>query len=104
MAVAGLANGSFSSAFQSRLGFDAWLKPSTHDQILRPAGSGVRRLTVICPSFMLDRLETIEEIGMRGKEAFLEAGGSEFTLIPCLNDQPAWVGALGRMTCDLCHP
>jgi ferrochelatase len=53
---------------------------------------------------MLDRLETIEDIGMRGNEAFLEAGGSEFTLIPCLNDQPAWVGALGRMTCDLCHP
>ena len=55
---------------------------------------------VICPAFTVDCLETIEEIGMRAKRAFLEAGGAEFTLIPCLNDHPAWVEALARMTCD----
>jgi protoporphyrin/coproporphyrin ferrochelatase len=100
VAVTGLAGGSFSFAFQSRLGVDAWLKPCTHDEINRLAGSGIRKLMVICPAFTVDCLETIEEIGMRAKEAFLEAGGSEFTLIPCLNDQPAWVDALARMACD----
>jgi ferrochelatase len=101
VAVAGLASELFSFAFQSRLGFDAWLKPSTHDEIVRLAASGVRKLMVICPAFTVDCLETIEEIGMRAKEAFLQAGGSEFTLIPCLNDQPAWVDALARMACEL---
>lgn len=95
--AARLAGGSFSYAFQSRLGVDAWLKPCTRDEIVRLAGSGVRRLTVICPAFTVDCLETIEEIGMRAKEAFLAAGGAEFTLIPCLNDQPVWVDALARM-------
>jgi ferrochelatase len=97
VAVTGLTGGSFSFAFQSRLGVDAWLKPYTHDRIVRLARSGVRKLMVICPAFTVDCLETIEEIGMRAKEAFLEAGGSEFTLIPCLNDHSAWVDALGRM-------
>ena len=87
----------FSFAFQSRLGMDAWLKPATHEEIIRLAQSGVRKLMVICPAFTVDCLETIEEIGMRAKAAFLSAGGSEFTLIPCLNDQPAWVDALARM-------
>jgi ferrochelatase len=99
-AVTRLTGGSFSFAFQSRLGVDAWLKPCTHDEINRLARSGIRKLMVICPAFTVDCLETIEEIGMRAKEAFLEAGGSEFTLIPCLNDQPAWVDALARMACD----
>ena len=87
----------FSFAFQSRLGMDAWLKPATHEEIIRLAQSGVRKLMVICPAFTVDCLETIEEIGMRAKAAFLSAGGSEFTLIPCLNDQPVWVDALARM-------
>jgi len=97
VAVTGLASGSFSFAFQSRLGIDAWLKPSTHDQIVSLAASGIRKLMVICPAFTVDCLETIEEIGMRAKETFLQAGGSEFTLIPCLNDHPAWVDALARI-------
>jgi ferrochelatase len=100
VAVTGLASGSFSFAFQSRLGVDTWLRPSTDDQIIRLAGSGIRKLMVICPAFTVDCLETIEEIGMRAKQAFLKAGGSEFTLIPCLNNHPAWVEALGRMICD----
>ncbi len=95
---AGLKSGSFSFAFQSRLGMDAWLAPATHEELTRLAQSGVRKLLVICPAFTVDCLETIEEIGMRGKEAFLEAGGRQFTMIPCLNDHPAWVDALARMT------
>ena len=52
---------------------------------------------MICPAFVSDCLETLEEIGMRGKEAFLEAGGRELTLIPCLNEHPLWLDALERM-------
>ncbi len=97
-AAAGLAPGSYRFAFQSRLGVDEWLKPATHAEIVRLAGAGVRKLTVLCPAFTVDCLETIEEIGMRAKPAFLAAGGEEFTLIPCLNDRPEWVEALARMT------
>ena len=86
-----------SVAFQSRLGVDAWLEPNTHNEIVRLASEGVRKLIVICPAFTVDCLETIEEIGMRAKEAFLAAGGSEFTLIPCLNDHPAWIDGLASM-------
>ena len=86
-----------SYAFQSRLGMDNWLQPATADVIPRLAHSGVRKLLVMCPAFTVDCLETLEEIGIRGKEAFLQAGGEEFTLIPCLNDSPAWVEALARM-------
>lgn len=96
-ARAGLAQDSYSFSFQSRLGKDKWLEPSTHDQIVRLARSGVRRLAVICPAFTVDCLETLEEIGIRGKETFLAEGGAEFSLIPCLNDHPVWVQALSAI-------
>ena len=89
--------GKFNFAFQSKIGMGTWLKPATHEEVTRLAKSGVRRLMVICPAFTVDCVETIEEIGMRAKEAFLSGGGSEFTLIPCLNDHPAWVNGLARM-------
>ena len=56
---------------------------------------GIKKLLVICPAFVSDCLETLEEIAERGKESFLEAGGEEFTMIPCLNTHPMWVEALG---------
>ena len=59
--------------------------------------SGVKKLLVICPAFVSDCLETLEEIGMRGRETFLEAGGTDFALIPCLNEHPLWLEALERM-------
>lgn len=102
-AATGLRSGTFSFAFQSRLGMDAWLKPSTHGEMIRLAQSGIKKLLVICPAFTADCLETIEEIGIREKRAFLEAGGCQFTLIPCLNDQPAWVDALAQMV-QRAHP
>jgi protoporphyrin/coproporphyrin ferrochelatase len=89
---------SFSVSFQSRLGRDPWLKPYTDQELVRFAQSGVRRLRVICPAFVSDCLETIEEIGMRGRETFLEAGGTDYTLIPCLNTHPLWIQALESMT------
>jgi ferrochelatase len=75
---------------------DAWLKPSTTDEIVRLAHSGVRKLLVLCPSFVSDCLETLEEIMMRGQKTFLEAGGETFRYVPCLNDHPAWVEELAR--------
>ncbi len=98
--VAGLVPGAYSLSFQSRLGKDKWLEPSTQDQLVRLAHSGVRKLTVICPAFTVDCLETIEEIGIRGKQTFLAEGGAGFNLIPCLNDHPVWVKALAAMARD----
>ena len=57
----------------------------------------MRKLTVICPAFTVDCLETIEEIGIRGKETFLAEGGAGFNLIPCLNDHPVWVKSLAAL-------
>lgn len=90
----------FSVAFQSRLGREVWMRPYTDVELARLAKSGVKRLAVICPAFVADCLETIEEIGMRGREIFLENGGEEFTLIPCLNEHPLWVKTLERMIND----
>jgi len=91
---AGVENCKYSAAFQSRLGRDPWLKPYTDFELERLAQSGVRKLVVICPAFVSDCLETLEEIAMRGRETFIGAGGKEFTLIPCLNEHPRWLEAL----------
>jgi len=94
---AGVPEGKYSVAFQSRLGRDPWLKPFTDLELPRLAQKGVRKLLVMCPAFVSDCLETIEEIGMRGREMFLAAGGTECTLIPCLNEHPLWLDALAKM-------
>lgn len=87
----------YSVAFQSRLGRDPWLSPYTDQELPKLAQKGVKRLLVICPAFVSDCLETLEEIGLRGKETFLNAGGQEFTRIPCLNEHPLWLEALRKM-------
>jgi ferrochelatase len=87
----------FSVSFQSRLGRDPWLKPYTDRELARLAASGVKKLLVICPAFVADCLETLEEIGLRGRETFLQSGGTEFNLIPCLNTHPFWLTALQNM-------
>jgi len=84
----------YSFAFQSRLGRDPWLKPYTDFELERFAREGIRKLLVICPAFVSDCLETIEEIGMRGRDSFLEAGGTELQLIACMNEHPRWIDAL----------
>jgi ferrochelatase len=93
--AAGVAEGQYAVAFQSRLGRDPWLRPYTDHELVRLAREGVRRLVVLCPAFVSDCLETIEEIGMRGRETFLEAGGQDLVRVPCLNEHPAWIAALG---------
>lgn len=87
-----------SIAFQSRLGREPWLKPYTDHVIELLAKSGVRKLLVICPSFVADCLETLEEMGMRGRQTFLDAGGTDFQLIPCLNTHPRWLDFLEKLT------
>lgn len=73
------------------------MQPYTDHEIERLARARVKRLAVICPAFVSDCLETLEEIGIRGKEIFQESGGEVFTLVHCLNDHPLWIGALEGM-------
>ena len=87
----------YSVAFQSRLGRDPWLKPYTDFELTRLAGEGVKKILVICPAFVSDCLETLEEIAMRGKETFLEGGGADLKLIPCMNEHPRWLEALEKI-------
>lgn len=94
-----LKEGSFSFSFQSRLGRDQWLKPYTDHELALLPRQGKKRLLVICPSFVSDCLETLEEIGMRGKETFLKAGGEDFQMIPCLNTHEQWIEALAALVC-----
>ena len=85
-----LPEGKYSSSFQSRLGRDPWLTPFTDKTIIDLAQKGIKKLVVVCPAFVSDCLETIEEIDVEAREFFLENGGEEFTLVPCLNDREDW--------------
>ncbi|WP_347373721.1 ferrochelatase [Aequorivita sp. Q41] len=89
-----LAPGTFSTSFQSRLGFDPWLQPYTDRTIERMGLKGVKKMAIVTPAFVSDCLETLEEIAMEGEEIFHEAGGKELTVIPCLNDRDDWVEVL----------
>jgi len=95
--LAGVPPEKYSVSFQSRLGKDPWLKPYTDYELLRLAQEGKKRMLVICPAFVSDCLETIEEIGMRGCQDFMGASGKEFTRIPCMNEHPLWISALEKM-------
>ena len=96
----GLAEDKWSVAFQSRLGNDPWLEPSTEPTTEKLAEEGIRSLKLICPAFVADCLETIEEIDMEVRETFIEAGGKEFEMIPCLNADPRWAQAIVDMAPD----
>jgi protoporphyrin/coproporphyrin ferrochelatase len=90
-AALGLAPTRWRVSFQSRLGRLPWLAPYTDRVLDALPGEGITRLTVVCPSFVADNLETLEEIGMAGAERFEAAGGESLNLVPCLNDDPVWV-------------
>lgn len=85
------------TSFQSRLGRDPWLAPATDEVVPQLARAGVKRLAVVCPAFVTDCLETLEEIGIRARESFVEAGGEDLRLAPCLNEHPAWLDALANL-------
>lgn len=84
----GLPADAYSVTFQSRFGPAEWLKPYTSERLKALPGEGVKRLDVVCPGFIADCLETLEEIAMEGKEDFLHAGGEQYHYIPCLNESP----------------
>ena len=80
--------------FQSRFGAAQWLQPYTEPTLVELATRGTRRVDVVCPGFVSDCLETLEEIAIEARHAFLGAGGSEFHALPCLNESPQWIAAL----------
>jgi ferrochelatase len=81
-------------SFQSRFGRAEWLQPYTVATLEELGRKKTRRIDVICPGFIADCLETLEEIALEGKTSFLSAGGGEYRYIPALNDRPVWINAL----------
>lgn len=92
-----LAREQYTVSFQSRFGKAKWLEPYTEPTLRALAARGVKRVDVACPGFTSDCLETLEEIGMEARAAFLAAGGKAFHAIPCLNDDNKWIGALADL-------
>lgn len=97
VAALGLDASKAMMSFQSRLGRDPWVKPYTDLVLPELAQRGVKRLAVMCPAFVADCLETVEEIGMRAKEQWLALGGEDLLLVPSLNDHPRWAHAVEAM-------
>jgi ferrochelatase len=87
----------WSVSFQSRLGRRPWIQPYTDERLDQLPREGVENLAVMCPAFVADCLETLEEIGIRAREQFLAAGGKRLTLIPCLNSHDVWVEAVAEL-------
>jgi len=93
----GLKETDYTICFQSRLGRTPWITPHTDVVLDELAKAGKKRLAVLCPAFVADCLETLEEIGMRAREQFKSGGGDELTLVPSLNATPAWVDAVAAI-------
>jgi ferrochelatase len=93
----GLEQAQYKVTFQSRLGRAKWLEPYTEPTLISMGQSGVARVDVVCPGFTSDCLETLEEINMEARHAFLDAGGKSFHYIPCLNDSGAGIAALAAV-------
>ncbi len=89
-----LREGEWMTTFQSRFGWAQWLQPYTEPTLVGLARSGCERVDVVCPGFVSDCLETLEELGIAARRAYLRAGGREFHLVPCLNESPEWISAL----------
>lgn len=96
----GISEAEHDVAFQSRLGRTPWIRPYTDERLDELAKEGKKRVAVLCPAFVADCLETIEEIGMRAKEDWKAAGGEDLLLVPSLNAHPAWVAAVADMVRD----
>lgn len=92
----GFKEGTYSTTFQSRLGFDPWLRPYTDRTVEKLGLEGTKKLAVVSPAFVSDCLETLEEINMEAREIFEESGGEDFMFIPCLNDREDWVKTMSR--------
>lgn len=93
----GLAKTQYQLTFQSRFGRAEWIKPYTAATLEQLGRAKTKRVDVVCPGFVADCLETLEEIAMEGKQTFLAAGGGEFHYIPALNERSDWIAALGEL-------
>ncbi|MEX8519104.1 MAG: ferrochelatase [Leptothrix sp. (in: b-proteobacteria)] len=93
----GLLPEQYSLTFQSRFGKAKWLEPYTEPTLAKLAKNGLKSVQVICPGFVADCLETLEEIAMECRNTFLSASGKQYDYIPCLNDDPAWIEALSGL-------
>jgi protoporphyrin/coproporphyrin ferrochelatase len=80
--------------FQSRFGPQQWLQPYTEPTLQSLAQSGTTHIDVVCPGFVADCLETLEEISIECRDAFMQAGGKQFNYIACLNDDLPWISGL----------
>ena len=96
-AALGLSKDQMVVTFQSRFGKAKWLETYTEPTLVKLAAAGVKRVDVMCPGFVADCLETLEEIAQEARDAFIAAGGEAFSYVPCLNDAPAWISALGAL-------
>lgn len=92
----GIPKSKYGLSFQSRLG-KGWLEPFTDIRLAELPKEGIKKILILCPAFVSDCLETLEEIAMRGKETFMEAGGEEYEMIPCMNTQQPWVDTVVEM-------
>ena len=92
-----LAPADFVVTFQSRLGRAKWLQPYTEPTVVALAAQGLRRIDAICPGFAADNLETLEEIAIEARDAFVQAGGERLSLVGCLNLRPDWISALADL-------
>jgi ferrochelatase len=99
----GLKPGQYTVSFQSRFGKAEWIKPYTTATLVDLGKQKTRRVDVVCPGFVADCLETLEEIAMEGKVDFQRAGGGEYHYIPCLNERDDWIHALADLVMDNLH-
>jgi len=99
----GLKPGQYQLSFQSRFGKAEWIKPYTTATLIELGKQKTRRVDVVCPGFVADCLETLEEIAQEGKEDFQHAGGGEYHYIPCLNERDDWMHALTDLVMDNLH-
>ena len=90
----GLSADRYTVSFQSRLGRAKWLQPVTEEVFRDLARRNIKRVAVLCPSFVADCLETLEEISLRGRKVFIDSGGEKFSLVPAVNAHPQWVKTL----------
>jgi ferrochelatase len=98
-----LPDGEWSTSFQSRFGAAEWLKPYTIDVVAQLPKRGIDELTVVCPGFAVDCLETLEEIDVENRDAFIAAGGQKFLYVPALNARAVHASFLADLTCHHCQ-
>ena len=92
-----LSQEEYTISFQSRLGRTPWITPYTDQLLEQIAADGIKNVAVVCPSFVADCLETIEEIGMEAKEQWQQLSDGKLTLIPCINSESIWVKSLSKL-------